>query len=72
MDEKERKKLEAKLYQLLLELLHTERTYVADLVKVNRVTYLAFLGIFLRKFFLYLKCLGLGRLLSSLGLSVAK
>ena len=35
MEEQERKKLEAKLYQLLLELLHTERTYVADLVKVS-------------------------------------
>ena len=35
MSEKERRKLEAKLYQLLLELLDTERTYVADLVKVN-------------------------------------
>ena len=36
MNETERKKLENKLYQLLLELLHTERTYVADLVKVSR------------------------------------
>ena len=35
MDEKERKKLEAKLYQLLLELLNTERAYVEDLVKVS-------------------------------------
>ena len=37
MNEKERKKQEGKLYQLLLELLDTERTYVADLVKVSRV-----------------------------------
>ena len=36
MNETERKKLENKLYQLLLELLHTERAYVADLVKVSR------------------------------------
>ena len=36
MNETERKKLENKLYQLLLELLDTERTYVADLVKVSR------------------------------------
>ena len=36
MNEKERKKLETKLYQLLLELLHTERAYVADLMKVSR------------------------------------
>ena len=35
MNEKERKKLETKLYQLLLELLDTERAYVADLVKVS-------------------------------------
>ena len=35
MNEKERKKLENKLYQLLLELLDTERTYVADLEKVR-------------------------------------
>ena len=35
MNEKERKKLETKLYQLLLELLHTERAYVADLMKVS-------------------------------------
>ena len=35
MNERERKKLEGKLYQLLLELLDTERTYVADLVKVS-------------------------------------
>ena len=36
MNETERKKLENKLYQLLLELLDTERAYVADLVKVSR------------------------------------
>ena len=36
MNEMERKKLENKLYQLLLELLDTERAYVADLVKVSR------------------------------------
>ena len=36
MNETERKKLENKLYQLLLELLNTERAYVADLVKVSR------------------------------------
>ena len=35
MNEEERRKLEAKLYQLLLELLETERTYVGDLVKVQ-------------------------------------
>ena len=39
MDETEKKKLEAKLYQLLLELLDTERTYVADLVKVSGEIY---------------------------------
>ena len=35
MDEQERKKLENKLYRLLLELLETERSYVADLEKVG-------------------------------------
>ena len=39
MAETEKKKLEAKLYQLLLELLDTERTYVADLVKVSGEIY---------------------------------
>ena len=39
MNETEKKKLEAKLYQLLLELLDTERTYVADLVKVSGEIY---------------------------------
>ena len=34
MNEKERKKLEYKLHNLLLELLDTERSYVADLEKV--------------------------------------
>ena len=39
MAETKKKKLEAKLYQLLLELLDTERTYVADLVKVSGEIY---------------------------------